>query len=337
MTKRLILVALAIMLFAASAAYAGDDLKIGTAGAQQLRIPIGSRGTAMGGSAVANSYGLDAIYWNPAGVSTIEGTDVMWSNRQYIADIDLNYFAGAKRFGDFGVLGVTAKITSMDDEPVRTVELPEGTGAMYSSSFAVIGLTYSRTLTDRVALGINGNVIYEKIAEQTATGMGFDIGFHYNPGWQNLTFGAVIKNLGPKMTYDGPGFDHNTPTGDDPNSLPHTTRSRSSAFEIPSYVQLGAAYKLLQQEKNSIDLSGAFQSNNFSEDEWHVGAEYALNKQFFLRGGYVASNQKEYLYGASLGAGLAFNLGDTRMQFDYAWSASEFFDDNQYFTFMVGF
>lgn len=337
MKPRMILAAALAVLLAASAAYAGGDLKIGTAGAQQLRIPVGSRGTAMGGSAVANSYGLDAIYWNPAGVSTVEGTDVMWSNRQYIADIDINYFAGAHRLGDFGVLGVTTKITSMDDELVRTVDFPAGTGETYSSSFAVVGATFARTLTDRVSMGINANMIYEKIAEQTAMGAAFDIGFHYSPGWQNLTFGAVIKNLGPKMNYDGPGFDLNTETGTDPNSLPHTTRSRSSSFEIPSYVQLGAAYKLLQQEKNSIDLSGAFQSNNFSEDEWHVGAEYALNNQFFLRGGYVASNQEDYLYGASLGAGLAFNLGDTRMQFDYAWSASEFFDDNQYFTFMVGF
>ena len=68
-----------------------------------------------------------------------------------------------------------------------------------------------------------------------------------------------------------------------------------------------------------------------------IGAEYALNKQFFLRGGYVASNQEEYLFGPSLGAGVAFNVGDSRWNFDYAWSSSEFFDDNQYFTFMVGF
>ena len=34
-------------------AHAGDDLKLGTSGAQELRIPVGSRGTALGGSAVA--------------------------------------------------------------------------------------------------------------------------------------------------------------------------------------------------------------------------------------------------------------------------------------------
>lgn len=337
MNQRMILAAALVMLLVASAAYAGGDLKIGGAGAQHLRIPIGSRGTAMGGSAVANSYGLDAIYWNPAGASSIEGTDVMWSNRQYIADIDINYFAGARRVGDFGVLGVTAKITSMGDEIVRTVDFPAGTGATFSSSFAVVGATFARTLTDRVSIGINGNMIYEKLAEQTGMGAAFDVGFHYNPGWQNLTFGAVIKNLGPKMRYDGPGFDLNTETGDDPNSLPHTTRSRSSAFEIPSYFQLGAAYKMLRQQKNSLDVSGAFQSNNFSEDEWRFGGEYAYDGKLFLRGGYTASNQSDYLFGASFGAGVVFNVGDSRWQFDYAWSQSQFFKDSQYLTFQVGF
>jgi hypothetical protein len=186
-------------------------------------------------------------------------------------------------------------------------------------------------------MGVNGSIIYEKIAEQTGMGAAFDIGFSYDPGWQNLTFGAVIKNLGPKMRYDGPGFDLDTETGDDPNSLPHTTRSRSSSFEIPSYVQLGAAYKVMQQAKNTVDLSGTFQSNNFSEDEWRVGGEYAYDGKLFLRGGYTASKQEDYLFGASFGAGVVFNVGDSRWQFDYAWSQSEFFDDSQYLTFQVGF
>lgn len=337
MKYRLIIVAALMMLVAATMAQAGDELKIGTAGAQHLRIPVGSRGTAMGGSVIANSSGLDAIYWNPAGVSSIEGTEVMWSNRQYIADIDINYFAAAHRFGDFGVLGIDAKMLSVPDEMVRTVDFPEGTGETFSSSFGVVGLTYSRTLTDRVSLGMNGSVVYEKIAEQTAMGLAFDIGFNYNPGWQNVTFGAVIKNFGPKMRYDGPGFDKPTNTGDDPNSLPHNTRTQSASYEIPSFVQLGAAWNVLQQERNSLNVSGTFQSNNFSQDEWHVGAEYALDKKLFLRGGYVASKQTEYLYGPSLGAGLKFRLGDSQWQFDYAWSSSDFFDDNQYFTFQVGF
>jgi len=337
MRYRELAIAGAVALLWVGTAGAGSDLKIGSAGGQELRIPVGSRGTAMGGSSVAYSTGLDALFWNPAGAASVQGTDLMMSRRKYIADIDVDYIAAAHRMGDAGVFGVTAKILSMADELITTEVDPDGTGETYSSSFSVVGVSYARTLTDRVSLGVNGNVIYEKIADQTATGVAFDIGFRYDPGWNNLTFGAVIKNLGPNMRFGGSGFDKNTATGDDPNALPHTTRTQSASFEIPSYVQLGAAYKMLAQNKSEMNLAGSFQSNNFAQDEFKLGGEYGYDQKYFLRGGYTASDQKDYIYGLTLGGGVALKLGESTVQFDYAWSQSEFFDDNHYFTFQIGF
>ncbi|MBI3871908.1 MAG: PorV/PorQ family protein [candidate division Zixibacteria bacterium] len=332
-----IVMAAVLVLGAADIARAGNDLKIGSSGAQELRIPVGSRGTALGGSTVALAYGLDALYWNPAGAAVITGTDFLVSRRKYIANIDVNYFAAARRIGDAGVLGFTAKILSMGDELITSVDAPDGDGRTFSSSFSVIGLSYARTLTDRVGVGINGNVIYEKIADQTATGVAVDIGFRYDPGWNNLSFGGVFKNLGPRMRYDGPGFEYLTHTGGDPNSLPHTTRTRSASFELPSYMQLGAAYKLSQRGKSAATVSYTFQSNYFAQDEHRFGAEYGFDNKFFLRGGYSGSSQDDYLFGLSLGAGMAIKLGDATMHLDYAWSQSQFFDDSQYFTLQMGF
>ena len=333
---RLLIVAVTLFCWSVSA-QAGDDVKIGTSGAQELRIPVGSGGTAMAGSGVAYSNGIDALYWNPAGAASVEGVDLMLSRRQYIADIDIDYLVAARPMGDLGVFGITAKVLSMGDEIVTTIADPDGNGETFSSSFSIIGLSWARTLTDRVAVGANGNVIYEKIADQTATGVAFDVGVQYNPGWNNMTFGAVIKNLGPRMRFDGRGFDQETDTSDDPNGRNHSTRTQSSSFEIPSYVQLGMAYKILEQEHSVVHLTGAFQSNNFSEDEFRFGAEYAYNGAFFLRGGYTDSRQKEYLYGFTAGAGLNLALGETTLKFDYAWGESDLFEDNQTFTFLIDF
>ena len=41
--------------------------------------------------------------------------------------------------------------------------------------------------------------------------------------------------------------------------------------------------------------------------------------------------------GATLGGGLTFLMGETKMTFEYAWNQTETFDDNQYFTVGVGF
>ncbi|MCH8992257.1 MAG: hypothetical protein IIA44_10975 [Acidobacteria bacterium] len=86
-----------------------------------------------------------------------------------------------------------------------------------------------------------------------------------------------------------------------------------------------------------MHVTSAFQSNNFSQDEIQFGAEYAFDSRFFLRGGYSVSEQEDYLFGFSFGAGMALSLGETDVMFDYSWAKSEFFDDTQYFTFQLDF
>ncbi len=52
--------------------YSGPRTKLGTMAAPELLIPLGSIGTSLQGSNIANTYGVDAIYWNPAGLSQIK-------------------------------------------------------------------------------------------------------------------------------------------------------------------------------------------------------------------------------------------------------------------------
>ena len=56
-----------------------------------------------------------------------------------------------------------------------------------------------------------------------------------------------------------------------------------------------------------------------------------------LRGGYSFSNQDEYIEGLTLGFGLGFSLGETRMMVDYSWAQTEYFDDKQFYTIKVLF
>ncbi|MCK4574335.1 MAG: hypothetical protein KAU36_08175, partial [candidate division Zixibacteria bacterium] len=72
-------------------------------------------------------------------------------------------------------------------------------------------------------------------------------------------------------------------------------------------------------------------------DLWQGGVEYVYNEMFSLRAGYNFSEQDEYLYGASFGAGLTYPLGDTKLTFDYSWTETDVFDANQYFTLKMAF
>jgi hypothetical protein len=342
MNKKIAIILTVSVLALASASMAGSDSRIGTAGAQELRIPIGSRGTALGGAIIADAVGTEAIFYNPAGVAMVEGTEVMFSHLQYFADIDLNYFAFTKSIQDFGSLGFSAKILSVG-EIIKTTwdqSQPEGTGETFNPTLAVLGVTYSRILTDRVTFGITGDFIAESIDQASANGIAFDFGVNYDTKWNGLRIGIVAKNIGPEMHFSGSGFDYNaqTSSGQSAGSPDKTLTAQSASFELPSWIQFGAGMDFFKRDRNRGTAYGCFQSNNFSKDLWRGGVEYSYDEKYFLRAGYTLDdNQEDYLYGFTFGAGVMLKLGGTDVTFEYSWNQTQYFDNNQYFTGKVNF
>jgi hypothetical protein len=316
-----------VVLLTAGLAMAQSN-KMGTAGAQELRIPIGGRGTAMAGAVVADVTGTEALFYNPAGSAWQSGTQACVSYRGYIADMDLSYFSVVSGFA-MGNVGVHAKILSLGDIYVTTEDDWDGTGEIYSVNLPVLGITYAKMLTDRVAFGATGMYISEEIMQTSASGVAFDFGFQYVPGWKALKLGMVMKNYGPRMEYTGPDFEASIlDPGDDPQAANRQWRLTSANFELPSSFQFGMSYDLDMGENGMTTMGFTFQSNNFSEDEYRLGVEYNMNKRLYVRAGYVFCDQEEYLYGASLGVGTRFSMGRVLASVDYSHSFIEnYFDD----------
>ena len=65
--------------------------KVGSAGAQFLKIGVGSKYQAMGDASVAVANDVYAAYWNPAGLSDIENSAVSFTNVNWVLDVNLNY------------------------------------------------------------------------------------------------------------------------------------------------------------------------------------------------------------------------------------------------------
>ena len=126
--KRSVLAGLAaFVLFVGAAAgpvFAGSDERQGTSGANELRIPVGPRSTALGGTTVSDAYGPEALFWNPAGLATLSETDVYFTHLNYIADMNVNYFAVVTKAGSFGNIGFSAKMLDIGDVFVTTEAAP---------------------------------------------------------------------------------------------------------------------------------------------------------------------------------------------------------------------
>ena len=82
-------------------AHAAETQRIGTAAAQELRIPVGSRGTALGGALLASVKGVEGLYWNPAGAAFSETKrEFTYSYLDYIADMSINYIGITTKVGE---------------------------------------------------------------------------------------------------------------------------------------------------------------------------------------------------------------------------------------------
>lgn len=339
--KKIFIVIIAALLIAAcfDQLNAGSKNRMGTAGATELLIPVGSRGAALGGALNAYSSGVDAIYWNPAGIARKPGVEAMFSHLTYLADIGVQYFAVSTNFGEVGTFAISLRNLSFGDIPITTVSQPEGTGGTFTPTYLTFGLSYSRAFTDRIYGGVTAKLVTEKIMRTSASGMAFDFGVQYRSGETGIQLGVTLKNIGGGMKYDGPDLERfvNLPNVE-PGSRQRPLRVVSAGFEFPTTLEIGIAYPYVINEKNAISVLANFQNANFDADEYRFGIEYNYDHLLYLRGGYALSQYTEdYIYGPTFGAGINIPIGDTRISFDYAYRATEYFNANQWFTVQFSF
>ena len=318
-----------IMALIVGVAYAGDIDRAGTTGGVQVQIPVGGRTLGMNGSDIAYTSGVDAIFWNPAGLSDFEGrVDGLFSSAKNIADISNNFFGLAFNMGKTGVLGVSMKTLSFGEIPITTVYDMDGIGgATYSPTFGVIGISYARKLTDRINVGLTGKFIYESIPGMSATALAFDFGLQYKDlmDVKGLSMGLAIRNMGANMQYTGTGVLTNA-TEEDESYDDYFYRPTSSD-QLPASMEMGLSYKPMDM----LMLSAVYQSSNSENDYLRVGTELNFSDVGFVRAGYAlqlktaGAELGDSVYGLTLGAGVKFKVGTTNIRVDYVFRPAQYF------------
>ncbi len=342
-SKNKIIYVMAVIFLLATELMGGGGRRNGTGGAQELLIPVSARGLALSGAYTSGITGIDAIFYNPAGLGVSNNSaEAMFSYMNYIADIGFSFAAIAVHFEEFGSLGFNVRTLDFGDIPVTTIDNPEGTGAVFSPTYVVLGVTYSNQLTDRIRAGFTVNLISEEIQRTSASGVSFDAGVQYDGigGVEGLKLGVALLNLGPALSYDGPDLDTRVNQVDGKRAS-QFYRLNTAEFELPSILELGLAYQTRFSDELGGLFSTSFQNNNFSNDEYRVAAEFNYNEMFFLRGGYsyiseASDVSEEAIFGPTFGVGVNFNQG-MDITVDYAFRSVEYFDANHMVTVQLGF
>jgi hypothetical protein len=337
--KSKIFILMIIICVTGTLVYAGDESRIGTSSGIQLLIPVGAQSMALGGAVVSNVVGAEAIFYNPGGMSLAPKSEILVSNMQYIADIDVNYVAAVFNGGRIGAFGLSVKSISFGKIEETTEQFPEGTGNTYSPSFIVAGISYARYLTDRISAGLTAKYVYESIMQTGASTVAFDFGVQYAFN-NNLRLGVAMNNVGGKLQYVGRNLERpfqipGSNTGSDDGNF----EGIALASDVPSFFSFGVSYVVNINEENHFDLIGNFTNQNDASDVFAGGVQFAFRELFFLRGGYnmTTANQDDNIFGYSAGVGIKYPIGNFDFYFDYAYrQLTDYFDANNVFTVKIG-
>lgn len=336
--KTILLALLIATVFCGNQALFASAPRLGSAGAVELTIPMGARNVGLAGSNIANVQGVESIYWNPAGLSRINDTEVGFTYLNYFADMNISYLALGKNVGSLGVLGFSFQAFDIGEIPVTTIEVPEGTGEIIKPMYMTLDATYSKKFTDRIHFGVNAKYVMEKIGDMSANAVGFDFGLQYTSP-MGVDFGVILKNIGTEIQFSGTGIEFDSDVQwANPNATTRKTVLDMASNELPTSMALGLAYTYDIDEVNAVNLCGLYENNAFNFEQIAVGAEYGFHKMFYGRVGYsiplypedYPEDVKEYQYGLTLGFGAHMLFNGRTIMFDYAYRDMDIFDAQQY-------
>jgi hypothetical protein len=260
----------------------------GTAGLAFLKLGIGARATGMGEAFVAVSDDATALYWNPAGICQLQGSQLTMMHAEWFQDIRFEYL-GAVLSRDTHAYGLSLTLNTVAqiERRVKASDQPLG---IFSSHDLALALSYARKIGSRWNLGGSLKVLYEKIHLDDGWGWAVDAGFQYDTFVDGLTAGGSILNLGPKM------------------------KLRSEKFSLPAIYKLGLSYRpgLLSFQSTDVTLAMDLSKPADNRLRVHSGGELRLYDLVALRCGYQTGYDEK-----GLSTGLGFR--QKRFRIDYAF------------------
>jgi len=278
----------------------------GEAAVPFLLLAPDSRAGGIGESGTGLADNSAAIFWNPAGIAFLSGTEVSITHSNWLPQFNLDLFYDYLTYRQYieDISGsITASITYMNfGEFVRTAEDSPDPIGTFRSFDAALTLGYATKLSNDWGLGFNFRIIHSRLSDQSvgeeqgsgvATSVSFDISSMWRPEkfvlplvdediGGKFSLGFNLSNLGPKIYYI----------------------DKAQADPIPTNFRLGFAYKVIDDEFNSLiytlDFSKLLVSRDSTgSDEFYQAIISAWGDESFSNEirDIVTSMGLEYWYG----------------------------------------
>ncbi len=283
-------VILLVAAFLGDVSVAASD--VGRTAASFLQIGHGARAAGMGGAYTAISEGATAAYWNPAGLTDLEGSEVSLGHFSWFQDINVEQASFAFPLVD-GSSVMAASITYVGYGTIEGYDVDGSfTGELSAYDWAgALSLGYS--FTDELSGGVTGKFINQKLDEFSASAFAADFGLKYR--FEKFSLAAAVVNLGSGLEFD------------------------MQREDLPSAFRLGVSGTPFHEGLvTSFEIEKRFHGDFLIRQ----GIEFGFSDRYFLRSGYdylPSQDGRDLSTSISVGAGLNLDFA----KFDYAFTLDD--------------
>ncbi len=285
--------------------------RTGTTGFQFLKIAPDARSTGMGGSMIATTDDVAALYWNPAGITKTDTQDLhlQLSQTLYFGNVNMSYIGVVHQVSKQTFLGAGLTYLSTGPMDVTTTFQPFGTGQTFNANDFALAVSMARILTDNFSFGLTGKYIRESFADVYADNAVIDFGFQYEVGIANTRFAVGVSNFGFNTEPSG-DITVSTLEGFD-------TIQQFEKIGVPAIFRIGIAWDPVKLDENRLTITGQLNHPTDNNETYNLGAEYAWRNTMFCRTGYEFGIDEKGI--PNFGFGIRYKRSFGMLQLDYGF------------------
>ncbi|MFQ6008135.1 MAG: PorV/PorQ family protein [Candidatus Zixiibacteriota bacterium] len=274
----------------------------GDAGRESLfSVGAGARALAMGGGFTSLADDASAVFYNPAGLPTLEYHEISFMHMTLFEGTTYDFASWTYPVASLGGFGAAYMRIGTNDI-IRSSGFVEQEPFDYSQSQFLV--SYGRELKEGFSLGVSLKTINQNLGDYYDYGVGLDLGMmaHLN---NRLTAGFIIRDMIP------PTIELEEKSEAQPVTVVSGLSLRNT--KLTERVGLVASLELEKIEERNMKV--------------HTGAEVVFDKTYALRAGYDRDN-------LSFGAGFVYR----RLKIDYAYKILDYIEDSHRFSisFLLG-
>jgi len=264
----------------------------GTSSAQFLKLEMGGRHAAMGGTYAAYGHDVFTLWGQPAALAVAPSAwQIGFQHTEWFQGVSQEYAGITSELGAKGRVGLVVNTVAVDNL-LRTTDNANGQLAAVGGTFASrdlgISLHYGVKMNEYLSVGGAIRYITSELDNVKADAVAGDIGVRMDVrDIEGLTIGLAVTNLGTGLKYLNQR-----------NDLPWAIRG-GGAYRIPKLNLLLAA-DVVKFADRDVDAG--------------AGAEWSPIEMLKLRAGYRTQGRD---VGEGLTAGVGFNFSG--LELDYAY------------------